>query len=80
MSYYKAYAVAIASLLTGAAVVHNIYKPDLVTPNFYPVAALAKVSGSARIVLSCAVLRVYNNLVDHLPSCTQYGVFTSARP
>lgn len=30
MSYYKAYAVAIASLLTGAAVVHNIYKPDLV--------------------------------------------------
>lgn len=31
MSYYKAYAVAIASLLTGAAVVHNIYKPDLVS-------------------------------------------------
>ena len=77
MSYYKAYAVAIASLLTGAAVVHNIYKPDLVTPNF---AAFAKVSGAARIVLSCAVLRVYHNLVDHLPSCIQYGVFTSARP
>lgn len=31
MSLYKAYAVAIGSLLTGAAVVHNIYKPDLVT-------------------------------------------------
>ena len=31
MSFYKAYAVAIGSLLTGAAVVHNIYKPDLVT-------------------------------------------------
>ena len=30
MSYYKAYAVAIGSLLTGAAVVHQIYKPDLV--------------------------------------------------
>lgn len=30
MSFYKAYAVAIGSLLTGAAVVHNIYKPDLV--------------------------------------------------
>lgn len=29
--FYKAYAVAIASLLTGAAVVHNIYKPDLVS-------------------------------------------------
>ena len=29
--FYKAYAVAIASLLTGAAVVHNVYKPDLVT-------------------------------------------------
>ena len=31
MSFYKAYVVAIGSLLTGAAVVHNIYKPDLVT-------------------------------------------------
>lgn len=30
MSWLKAYAVAITSLLTGAAVVHNIYKPDLV--------------------------------------------------
>ncbi len=29
--FYKAYAVAIGSLLTGAAVVHNIYKPDLVS-------------------------------------------------
>lgn len=27
---YKAYAVAILSMLSGAAVVHNIYKPDLV--------------------------------------------------
>ena len=31
MSFYKAYVVAIGSLLTGAAVVHNVYKPDLVT-------------------------------------------------
>lgn len=30
MSFYKAYAVALGSLLTGAAVVHQIYKPDLV--------------------------------------------------
>lgn len=29
--FYKAYAVAIASMLTGAAIVHNIYKPDLVS-------------------------------------------------
>ncbi len=29
--FYKAYAVAIGSLLTGAAIVHNIYKPDLVS-------------------------------------------------
>ncbi|BDA41624.1 hypothetical protein COCOBI_02-4050 [Coccomyxa sp. Obi] len=32
MSWLKAYAVAITSLLTGAAVVHNIYKPDLTLP------------------------------------------------
>lgn len=31
MSFYTAYFVAIGSLLTGAAIVHNIYKPDLVT-------------------------------------------------
>ena len=30
MSWLKAYTVAIVSLLSGAAVVHNIYKPDLV--------------------------------------------------
>lgn len=30
MSWLKAYAVAIVSVLSGAAVVHNIYKPDLV--------------------------------------------------
>jgi len=30
MYYVKAYAVAVVSLLAGAAVVHNIYKPDLV--------------------------------------------------
>ena len=29
--FYKAYAVAISSLLTGAALVHNVYKPDLVS-------------------------------------------------
>ena len=29
MNYLKPYAVAIASLLAGASVVHNIYKPDL---------------------------------------------------
>ncbi|DBB14046.1 TPA: hypothetical protein ACH3X3_001010 [Trebouxia sp. C0006] len=34
--FYKAYAVAIASLLTGAAVVHNIYKPDLRIPMSKP--------------------------------------------
>lgn len=28
--WLKGYAVAIVSLLSGAAVVHNIYKPDLV--------------------------------------------------
>ncbi len=31
MSWLKAYAVAITSLLAGAAVVHNVYKPDLVS-------------------------------------------------
>lgn len=30
MNYLKPYAVAIASLLAGASLVHNIYKPDLV--------------------------------------------------
>ena len=30
ISWIKAYAIAIASLLSGAAVVHNIFKPDLV--------------------------------------------------
>lgn len=33
----RGYLVAIASMLAGAAVVHNIYKPDLVTNQ--PVAA-----------------------------------------
>jgi hypothetical protein len=31
MSYLRAYAVAFVSMLGGAAFVHNIYKPDLVT-------------------------------------------------
>jgi len=31
MSYAKAYIVAVGSLLAGAAVVHNIFKPDLVS-------------------------------------------------
>lgn len=31
ISWIKAYAIAIASLLSGAAVVHNISKPDLVS-------------------------------------------------
>jgi hypothetical protein len=30
MGMIKAYAVALFSMLAGAAVVHNIYKPDLV--------------------------------------------------
>lgn len=30
MGWAKAYAVAFVSLLSGAAVVHNIYQPDLV--------------------------------------------------
>ena len=30
MGWLKAYTVAIVSLLSGAAVVHNIFKPDLV--------------------------------------------------
>ncbi len=30
VSYFGAYAVALVSLLSGAAVVHNIFKPDLV--------------------------------------------------
>ena len=30
VSYLGAYAVALVSLLSGAAVVHNIFKPDLV--------------------------------------------------
>lgn len=32
MSWFKAYAVAIASMLAGGAVVHNIYQPDLSIP------------------------------------------------
>lgn len=31
MSMMRAYAVALASLLAGAAVVHAVYKPDLVS-------------------------------------------------
>ncbi len=31
VSYLGAYAVALVSLLSGAAVVHNIFKPDLVS-------------------------------------------------
>ena len=34
--WLKGYAVAIASLLSGAAVVHNIYKPDLVRLRVQP--------------------------------------------
>ena len=34
--WLKGYAVAIVSLLSGAAVVHNIYKPDLVRPRLLP--------------------------------------------
>lgn len=30
--WWKAYAVAITSLLSGAAVVHNIMRPDLTIP------------------------------------------------
>ena len=33
MGYLAAYAVAFASLLAGASVVHLIYKPDLVMPH-----------------------------------------------
>ncbi len=29
MSWFKAYSVAIVSMLAGAAVVHNVYQPDL---------------------------------------------------
>lgn len=36
ISWIKAYAMAIASLLSGAAVVHNIFKPDLVMPAALP--------------------------------------------
>lgn len=32
MSWFKAYGVAIVSMLAGAAVVHNIYQPDLHIP------------------------------------------------
>jgi hypothetical protein len=32
----RAYGVAFASLLVGAAVVHAIYKPDLTIPGFGP--------------------------------------------
>lgn len=32
MGYVTAYAVAIVSLLAGAAVVHNVFSPDLVRP------------------------------------------------
>ena len=32
MGFLLAYAVGIASMLAGAAVVHNIYKPNLVLP------------------------------------------------
>jgi len=32
MGHLTAYCVAIASLLAGAAVVHNVYKPSLVLP------------------------------------------------
>lgn len=31
MAYWKGYAVALVSLLTGASVVHFIYRPDLVS-------------------------------------------------
>ena len=36
MGFLLAYAVGIASMLAGAAVVHNIYKPNLVLPQIEP--------------------------------------------
>lgn len=39
MGFLLAYAVGIASMLAGAAVVHNIYKPNLVLPQTKPCAS-----------------------------------------
>lgn len=36
MSYVKAYAVALVSLMCGASVVHLVYKPDLVRSRISP--------------------------------------------
>lgn len=35
MSYLKAYAVAMASLLAGATVVHHVFKPDLASGMYF---------------------------------------------
>ena len=35
ISWIKAYGIALVSLLSGAAVVHNIFKPDLVMPDLH---------------------------------------------
>ena len=32
----RAYGVALASMLAGASVVHNLYKPDLTIPGYEP--------------------------------------------
>ncbi len=39
MGHITAYAVAVVSLLAGAAVVHNLYKPSLVLPGVSPPSA-----------------------------------------
>ena len=44
MNYLKPYAVAIASLLAGASVVHNIFKPDLASPDLLMVISANPVS------------------------------------
>ena len=39
MGHVTAYAVAVVSLLAGAAVVHNLYKPSLILPGVAPPSA-----------------------------------------
>lgn len=47
MSYLKAYAVAMASLLAGATVVHHVFKPDLTIPLGHPSEGVSSVGPPA---------------------------------
>lgn len=55
MAYWKGYAVALVSLLTGASVVHFIYRPDLVSFKTWQLRVLRQVL-LADYINDCTIL------------------------